>query len=176
MNVNSALKRADMRPGSLPALCHVRTQWGDSHLPMRKHTLSRHWIYQSLDLGLPNWEILWEINFCGLSYPACNSFYSHSNYDGQDYIGIKCRIKIWHTNSKWLLSSTALGNLSKQIIPRGSFSTSHTQTHFGCQTYRLLMQNFYAQPTRGCNKYVGMYLNFLSPLIPRDISLHIHRQ
>lgn len=47
-------------------LCHVRTQREDSCVWTRKKTLTRHWIYWCLDLGLPQPPELWDMNFCCL--------------------------------------------------------------------------------------------------------------
>lgn len=49
-----------------PTRFHVRTQREDSCVWTRKKTLTRHWIYWCLDLGLPQPPELWDMNFCCL--------------------------------------------------------------------------------------------------------------
>ena len=64
------LTRRDMMSlaSSLSTLCHVRTQREDSHQQTRKGALSRHWIFQLLDVKLPKPPELQEIIVCCLSH------------------------------------------------------------------------------------------------------------
>ena len=61
------------RRRTLSAVCYMRTQWEDDHLPTRQRDLTRHQICLYLDFRLPSFQN-WEINVCHLSHSIYGIF------------------------------------------------------------------------------------------------------